>query len=114
VPKMSRQRKLGKTREILLLISPPFYHRKTVGQLIFRCKAIQFCWMDFKISALIGMNLADLKSLVSVREVPPDPTESCRKKSPVSRKRDNQHCSSQVFIISLFARLRICCFVHFA
>ncbi len=37
------------------------------------------------------MNLADLKSLVSVGEVPPDPTESRRKKSPVSRKRDKEH-----------------------
>jgi hypothetical protein len=43
--------------------------------------------MDFEISALIGMNLADLKSLVSVGEVLPDPTESRRKKSPASRKR---------------------------
>jgi hypothetical protein len=84
---MSRHRKLGKIREILVLISLPFYHRKKVGQLIFRCQAIQFCRMDFKISALIGMNLGDLKSLVSVGEVPPDPTESRRKKSPVSRKR---------------------------
>jgi hypothetical protein len=45
--------------------------------------------MDFEISALIGMNLGDLKSLVSVGEVPPDPTESRRKKSPVSRKKVN-------------------------
>jgi hypothetical protein len=37
--------------------------------------------MDFEISALIGMNLADLKSLVSVGEVPPDPTESRRKRN---------------------------------
>jgi hypothetical protein len=37
--------------------------------------------MDFEISALIGMNLADLKSLVSVGEVPPDPTESRQKKN---------------------------------
>ncbi|EFX64908.1 hypothetical protein DAPPUDRAFT_117725 [Daphnia pulex] len=29
VPEMSRHRKLGKTREILVLFSPPFYHRKT-------------------------------------------------------------------------------------
>jgi hypothetical protein len=64
-----------------------YYHRKTVGQLIFRCKAIQFYRMDFEVSALIVTNLADLKSLVSVGEVPPDPTESRRKKSPVSRKR---------------------------
>ncbi len=80
MPEMSRHRKLGKIREILFLIFLPFYHRKTVGQLIFHCKAIQFCRMDFEISALIGMNLGDLKSLVSVGEVPPDPTESRRKK----------------------------------
>ncbi len=80
MPEMSRHRKLGKTREILVLLSPPFYHRKTVGQLIFLCKAIQFCRMDFEISALIGVNLNDLKSLVSVGELPPDPTESRRKK----------------------------------
>jgi hypothetical protein len=84
---MSRHRKLGKTREILILISPPFYHRKTVGQLIFRCKAIQFCRMDFEISALIGMNFAVLKSLVSVGEAPQDPTESRRKKKSRQSKK---------------------------
>jgi hypothetical protein len=100
VPEMSRHRKLGKTQEILVLISPPFYHRKTVGQLIFRCKAIQFCRMDFEISPLIEMNLADLKSLVSVGEVPPDPTESRRKKSPVSRKRNNVSLKNEHIIVN--------------
>ncbi len=51
--------------------------------------------MDFEISALIGMNLADLKSLVSVGEVPPDPTESGRKRNvPSVEKGLTTHSSS--------------------
>ena len=81
MPEMSRHRKLGKTRVILVFFSPLFGFRKTIGSLIFRCKAIQFCRIDFEISASIGRNFADFKSLVSVGRAPARPYEKPSKKN---------------------------------
>jgi hypothetical protein len=59
VPDLSRHRKIGKKRDVLVLLNSPFVIRKTDGQLINRVTDFQFCRWDFEISTSIARILAD-------------------------------------------------------